>query len=130
MRKIPYWVLGIAILCALAPIALSIMGYANPSSGPTVLPGDNPSMAGTYGAFLSRNLATGLIMVVAILMRSPGMMLSGFFMRIFSDILDIVNGLIAGSGFNFTFLVLILIAAPAVWYLRPMVTKTSYGGNS
>ena len=130
MKKIPYWVLGIAILMALAPLALSIMGYIDPSSGPGVLPGDTPSLAGTYGLFLSRNLATAVIMILAIAMRSPGMMLNAFMMRIFSDVFDIINTLAGGGAFPISFVALIVIALPAVWILWPMVAKTAYGSNA
>ena len=130
MKKIPYWVLGIAVLMALAPLALSIMGYMDPSSGPGVLPGDTPSLAGTYGLFLSRNLATAIIMILAIVLRSPGMMFNAFMMRIFSDVFDIINTLAGGGAFPVSFAVLIVIALPAAWYLWPMVTTTSYGSNS
>lgn len=129
MKKIPYWVLGIAVLMALAPLALSIMGYINPSSGPGVLLGDNPSLAGTYGLFLSRNLATGVIMILAIAVRSPGMMFNAFMMRIFSDVFDIFNTIAGGGAFPVSFVVLIVIALPAVWFLWPLVSKTSYGSN-
>ncbi|MEM9777338.1 MAG: hypothetical protein AAF902_22360 [Chloroflexota bacterium] len=130
MKNIPYWVLGIAVLMALAALALTIMGYMDPSTGPGVLPGDSPSLAGTYGLFLSRNLATAVIMIIAIAMRSPGMMLNAFFMRVFSDVFDIVNTLAGGGPFPVSFLALIIIALPAIWYLWPMVEKTSYGSNA
>ena len=130
MKKIPYWVLGIAVLMALAPLALTIMGYMDPSSGPGVLPGDNPSLAGTYGLFLSRNLATAVIMIFAIAMRSPGMMFNAFMMRILSDGFDIINTLVGGGPFPISFVVLIVIALPAAWALWPMVTKTSYGSDA
>ena len=130
MKKIPYWVLGIAVMLALAPLALTIMGYMDSSSGPGVLPGDNPLLAGTYGLFLSRNLATAVIMILAIVIRSPGMMFNAFMMRIFSDLFDIFNTLAGGGPFPVSFVVLIVIALPAAWALWPMVMTTSYGSNS
>ncbi len=130
MKKIPYWVLGIAVLMALAPLALTIMGYMDPGSGPGVLPGDNPSLAGTYGLFLSRNLATAVIMILAIAVRSPGMMFNAFMMRIFSDGFDIINTLAGGGAFPISYVALIVISIPAAWVLWPMVMTTSYGSNS
>ncbi|MEM8861127.1 MAG: hypothetical protein AAGD96_22615, partial [Chloroflexota bacterium] len=115
---------------ALAPLALTIMGYADPTTGPGVLPGDNPSLAGTYGLFLSRNLATAVIMIAAIAARSPGMMLGAFLMRLFSDFFDIINTLAGGGAFPISFVALIVIAAPAAWYLWPMVQSTGYGSNA
>lgn len=129
MRKIPYWVLGIAVLMALASLGLTIMGYMDPSSGPGVMPGDTPLLTGTYGLFLSRNLATAVIMILAIVIRSPGMMFNAFMMRVFSDFFDIINTMIGGGPFPISFLALIIISLPAIWYLWPMVTTTSYGPN-
>ncbi|MEM7799344.1 MAG: hypothetical protein AAF633_09155 [Chloroflexota bacterium] len=130
MKKIPYWVLGIAVLMALAPLALTIMGYMNPSAGPGVMPGDTPLLTGTYGLFLSRNLATAVIMILAIAIRSPGMMFNALMMRLFSDVFDIINTLAGGGAFPISFVALIIIVLPAIWYLWPMVTRTSYGSNS
>lgn len=129
MKNIPYWVLGIAVLMALAALGISLMGYMDPGAGPGVMPGDNPSLAGTYGLFLSRNLATAVVMILAIVIRSPGMMFNAFMLRIFSDLFDIINTLVGGGAFPVSFVVLIVISLPAAWYLWPMVTKTSYGSN-
>jgi hypothetical protein len=123
MKKIPVWVLIIGGLFVLAPLAFSIMGYMNPSAQFASLSGAALSLAGPLGLYLSRNIATGLVMAVALFKREPGMLLSAFLLRLFTDILDIVNTVAGGGGFPVPFLVFVVMTAPCVWALWPL-TKT------
>jgi hypothetical protein len=121
MKKIPVWILVIAGLFTLAPLAFSIMGYTNPNNQFPNLDSTALALTGPLGMYLSRNLATALVMAAALFKREPGMLLSAFLLRLFTDVLDIVNTVAGGGGFPVTFLVFVVLAAPCVWVLWPMV---------
>lgn len=125
MQKIPVWVLVIAGLFVLAPSAFALMGYLNPNAQFPDLDATALALTGPMGLYLSRNLATGLVMGFALFRRDPGMLLSAFLLRLFTDGLDILNTVLGGGAFPVAFVVFVVLAAPCVWALWPLVKKSA-----
>ena len=121
MKKIPVWVLVIAGLFVLAPLASSIMGYVDPTFQFSEHDAAALPLAGPLGLYLSRKLATALVMAVALFKREPGMLICAFLLVLFTYILDIINMLVGGGGFSVLSVVFIVLAVPALWKLWPMI---------
>ena len=121
MKKIPVWVLVIAGLFVLAPLATSIMGYIDPTLQFSEHDAAALSLAGPLGMYLSRKLATALVIAFALFKREPGMLTCAFLLVLFTYILDIINKLVGGGGFHGLSVVFIVLAVPALWKLRLMI---------
>ena len=121
MKKIPVWVSVIAGLFILAPITSSTMGYIDPTFQFSEFDADALPLAGPLGMYLSRKLATALVMAVALFKRETGMLTCAFLLVLFTYILDIINKLVGGGGFSVFSVIFIVLAAPALWKLWPMI---------
>ena len=121
MTKIPVWVLVIAGLFVLAPLASSIVQYIDPTFQFEGYDAAALSLGGPFGMYLSRKLATALVMAVALFKREPGMLISAFLLVLFTYILDIINTLVGGGGVSVLSVVFIVLAVPALWKLWPMI---------
>ena len=121
MKKIPVWVLVIAGLFVLALLATSTMGYINPTFQFSECDASVLSLAGPLGLYLSRKLATALVMAVSLFKREPGMLVCAFLLVLFTYILDIINKLVGGGGFSVLSVVFIVLAVTALWKLWPML---------
>ncbi len=117
MSAVPVWVLVIAGLFVLAPIAISVMGYMSPKKIFADMEASAFSLSGPMGMYLSRNIATPLIMIVALFRGDPNMLLSAFLLRLFTDVLDIVNTMAGGAKFPVAFLGFVILSIPCVWVL-------------
>ena len=71
--------------------------------------------------YLSRKLATALVMAISLFKREPGMLICAFLLVLFTYILDIINKLVGGGGFSVLSVVFIVLAVPALWKLWPMI---------
>ena len=121
MKKIPIWLLVIAGFCALAPLASVIIQYINPNFQFEGYGAAALSLAGPFGMYLSRKLATALIMAVALFKREPGMLICAFLFILFTYILDIIHVLVGGGEVSVLSVVFIVLALPALWKLWPMI---------
>ena len=124
MKKIPVWVLVIAGLFVLLPLASSIMGYIDPTFQFSEYDAAALPLAGPLGLYLSRKLATALVMAVALFKRETGMLVCAFLLILFTYILDIINMLVGGGGVSVLSVVFIVLAVPALWKLWPMIKVT------
>ncbi|MEE9381728.1 MAG: hypothetical protein V3V03_09995 [Hyphomonadaceae bacterium] len=83
---------------ALLPLGFVAVAYFNPGFYGEEWTGKGTSILGTvYGNYVARNVASGLIMLIALWQRSAPMLIIAFFMRIFSDIFDTGHNFIAGT---------------------------------
>ena len=121
MRKIPVWILVIAGLFVLAPLASSIMGYIDPTFQFSGYDAAALTLAGPLGLYLSRKLATAFVMAVSLFKREPGMLICAFLLVLFTYILDIINTLVGDGGVSVLSVVFIVLAVPALWKLWPMI---------
>ena len=121
MNKIPIWVLVITGLFILAPLASSITQYINPTFQFSGYDATALSLAGPLGFYLSRKLATALVMAVALFKREPGMLISAFLLVLFTYILDLINVFVGGGGLEVLSLVFIVLSVPVLWKLWPMI---------
>ena len=121
MKKIPVWVLVIAGFFVLAPLASTIIQYIDPDFQFEGYDTAALSLAGPFGMYLSRKLATALVMAIALFKREPGMLLCAFLFVLLTYILDIINVLVGGGGVSVLSVVFIVLAVPVLWKLCPMI---------
>ena len=121
MKKIPVWVSVIAGLFILAPLASSIIQYIDPDFQFEGYSAAALSLAGPFGMYLSRKLATALVMAVALFKREIGMLICAFLFVLFTYILDIINVLVGGGGVSVLSVVFIVLSVPALWRLWPLI---------
>ena len=121
MKKTPVWVLVIAGICALAPLISVIIQYINPNLQFEGYSATALSLAGPFGMYLSRKLATALVMTIALFKREPGMLICAFLFILFTYIFDIINVLVGGGEVSILSVVFIVLAVPALWKLWPMI---------
>ena len=121
MKKIPVWVLITAGFFVLAPLASSIIQYIDPTFQFEGYDAAALSLAGPFGMYLTRKLATALVMAVALFKRELGMLICAFLLVLFTYILDIINMLVGGGRFSVVYVVFIVLAVPALWKLWPMI---------
>ena len=76
-----------------------------------------------YGFYVSRNLAMGLVTLLALVLRNPSGLILIFALRIFTDVTDVIHGTIAGTidmRFVIDAAVLIIISGLAIFKLRTL----------
>lgn len=109
---------------AALPLGFVVVGYLTPGFYGEEWATKDPSIYGNvFGFYISRNMASGLIMLVALWQRSALMLIIAFLMRIFSDLFDGVNATIAGTGdliFWISALVLIVVCSFTIFKLWPL----------
>ena len=121
MKKIPIWVLVIAGFLVLVPLVSVILQYIDPTFQFSGYDAAALSLAGPFGMYLSRKLATGLVTAFALFKREPRMLVCVFLLVLLTYILDIVNVLVGGGKVSVLTVVLIVLSVPALWKLWPMI---------
>jgi hypothetical protein len=121
MKKIPVWVLVIAGFLVLVPLVSVILQYIDPTFQFSGYDAAALSLAGPFGMYLSRKLATALIMAIALFKREPGMLTCAFLFVLFTYMLDIINILVGRGEVSVLTVVLIVLTVPALWKLWPMI---------
>jgi hypothetical protein len=97
-QNIPVWILIWGLLMALLPLAFVGIGYFYPAYyGEEWASGDIGRLGGVFGNYVSRNMASALIMIFALSQRSAQMLIVAFLMRVFSDVFDVLHNSIAGT---------------------------------
>lgn len=98
---IPKWITVYLWITALITLGASLAGYFKPDAllGTwEALPAIGAlSLAGPLGLFVSRNMATAVVTVFALVKDNASMIKLVLLLRIVSDGLDLVNNLIAGN---------------------------------
>ncbi len=98
---VPKWIIIYLWITALITLGASLAGYFKPDAllGTwEALPAAGAlSLAGPLGLFVSRNMATAVVTVFALIRNNVAMIKIVLLLRIVSDGLDLVNNLIAGN---------------------------------
>ncbi len=119
--KIPIWIMVWGLLMALLPLGFASIGYFNPGFFGEMWAAEGFSKYGTVlGFYISRNMASGLIMVFALSQRSASMLIVAFLMRILSDVFDTIHQILAGTingEFVFFASALIVVSSLAIYKL-------------
>lgn len=109
------------LLMAILPLAFAIIGYINPGNfGEVWATGDISKYGSVLGLYISRNMASALIMLFALSQRSASMLIVAFLMRIFSDVFDTIHNTLAGTidkEFIFFATLLIVVSSLAIYKL-------------
>jgi len=97
----PKWITIYLWITALITLGASLAGYFKPDAllgtWEALTAGGALSLAGPLGLFVSRNMATAVVTVFALLKDNAAMIKLVLLLRIVSDGLDLVNNLIAGN---------------------------------
>lgn len=97
----PKWIIIYLWITAFITLGASLTGYFKPDAllGTwEALPAAGAlSLAGPLGLFVSRNLATAVVTIFALLRNNASMIKLVLLLRIVSDGLDLVNNIIAGN---------------------------------
>lgn len=97
----PKWITIYLWITALITLGASLAGYFKPDAllgtWEALTAGGALSLAGPLGLFVSRNMATAVVTVFALLKDNAAMIKLVLLLRIVSDGLDMVNNLIAGN---------------------------------
>ena len=97
-QKIPLWIMIWGFLMALLPLCFVGLGYFDPAYyGNEWAADDFARLGGVFGNYVSRNMASALIMFFALSQKSAQMLIVAFLMRIFSDVFDVIHNTIAGT---------------------------------
>ena len=98
---VPKWITIYLWITFLITLGASLAGYFKPDAllGTwEALPATGAlSLAGPLGLFVSRNMATAVVTLFALVQRNSSMIKIVLLLRIVSDGLDLVNNLIAGN---------------------------------
>ena len=120
-NNIPVWIFFWGSLMALLPLVFVGIGYFYPAYyGQEWASNDNARLGGVFGNYVARNMASALIMLVALSQRSAHMLIIAFFMRIFSDLFDVIHNTLAGTIDTFYIIdaaVLIIVCSIAIYRL-------------
>ncbi len=99
--KTPRWIIIYLWITAFITLGASLAGYFKPDAllGTwEALPAAGAlSLAGPLGLFVSRNFATAIVTIFALVKNNASMIKLVLLLRIVSDGLDLVNNLIAGN---------------------------------
>ncbi|MEM6342260.1 MAG: hypothetical protein AAF927_00215 [Bacteroidota bacterium] len=99
--SIPKWITIYVWITALITTGASLAGYFMPDAllgtWEAISAGGALSLAGPLGLFVSRNFATAVVTVFALVKNDAAMIKLVLLLRIVSDGLDLVNNLIAGN---------------------------------
>jgi hypothetical protein len=120
-QKIPVWIIVWGSLMALLPLVFVGIGYFYPAYyGEEWAANDIARFGGVFGNYVARNMASGLIVLIALSQKSAQMLIIAFFMRIFSDLFDVFHNTLTGTIDTFYILdasVLIIISSIAIFKL-------------
>jgi hypothetical protein len=120
--KIPKWIWVWCLLMGLLPLGFVCVAYVNPSFyGEEWVTGGVSRLGGVYGNYVSRNMASALIMFFALSQRSAQMLIVALLMRIFSDVFDVIHNTVAGTidgQYIFEASVFVVGSLVAIYYLR------------
>lgn len=99
--SVPKWITIYIWITAFITLGASTAGYFMPDallgSWEAISAGGALSLAGPLGLFVSRNFATAVVTIFALLQKNASMIKLVLLLRIVSDGLDLVNNLIAGN---------------------------------
>ena len=120
-QKIPFWIMAWGCLMALLPLVFVGIAYLDPAYyGEQWAANDIARLGGVFGNYVARNMASGLIMLVALSQKSAAMMIAAFLMRIFSDVFDVIHNTLASTIDTFYIIdasVLIIVCSIAIYHL-------------
>ncbi len=98
---IPRWIIIYLWVTAFITLGASLAGYFKPDAllgtWEALSAAGALSLAGPLGLFVSRNFATAVVTIFALLKSNASMIKLVLLLRIVSDGLDLVNNLIAGN---------------------------------
>ena len=101
MSIVPKWIIIYLWITALITLGASLAGYFKPDAllgtWDALSAAGALSLAGPLGLFVSRNMATAVVTIFALVKHSASMIKIVLLLRIVSDGLDLVNNLIAGN---------------------------------
>jgi hypothetical protein len=130
--KIPTWILVWSVLMFLLPFGFGIVGYLNPAYfGPEWAQADAMQYVGPFGLYVGRNMASAVIMMLALSQRSAAMLIVALTMRMVSDIFDVIHNAAAGTlnlSFSLPAVILIIGCAIAIKVLWP-IYRASTGAS-
>ena len=126
-KSIPAWIFIWALLMATLPLGFVLVGYFNPGYYGEEWADKGISIyGGVFGFYIARNMASGLIMLVALWQRSALLIIGALLMRIFSDFFDGAHAIVAGTGdMNFWISAFVMITGCsfAIFKLWPLREK-------
>ena len=100
-NAIPKWITIYIWITAIITLGASLAGYFKPDAllggWEALSAGGALSLAGPLGLFVSRNFATAVVTIFALVQKNASMLKLVLLLRIVSDGLDLVNNLIAGN---------------------------------
>ena len=98
---IPKWITIYLWVTALITLGASLAGYFKPDAllgtWEALTAAGALSLAGPLGLFVSRNMATAVVTVFALVKNNASMIKLVLLLRLVSDGLDLVNNMIAGN---------------------------------
>jgi len=98
---VPKWIIIYLWITAFITLGASLAGYFKPDAllgtWEALSAGGALSLAGPLGLFVSRNMATAVVTIFALIKNNASMIKLVLLLRIVSDGLDLVNNLIAGN---------------------------------
>jgi len=99
--SVPKWITIYIWITAFITLGASMAGYFMPDAllgtWEAISAGGALSLAGPLGLFVSRNFATAVVTIFALVQKNASMIKLVLLLRIVSDALDLVNNLIAGN---------------------------------
>ena len=99
--SVPKWITIYIWITAFITLGASMAGYFMPDallgSWEAISAGGALSLAGPLGLFVSRNFATAVVTIFALVQKNASMIKLVLLLRIVSDGLDLANNLIAGN---------------------------------
>ena len=121
--KIPIWVLVYLGLIGVLALLFGAMGYFNPGgqfgSWEAFGAAGALSLTGPLGLYVARNIATGLVSLVAVWRRSKDMVILALLLRLFTELFDTINAFAGGAGVGGVAfpIVVLIIDAVALWFV-------------
>lgn len=96
---IPTWIMIWCFLIAMLPLAFGVQGYIDPAShfGEEATASGAALYAGPIGLYIARNMASAVVTLFAMSMRSAPMLIVALLLRAVTDVFDVVHNLIAGT---------------------------------
>ena len=96
---IPKWILAWTVIIGLIPLAFTVVGYVSPETifGEEATSSREIMLSGPIGLWLARDMASVVITFYALYARSAAMIIMACLLRIFTDVGDVLNNMIAGT---------------------------------
>jgi len=96
--KIPTWILIWSFVIALLPLGFGLQGYLDPGAHfPEALTQGDAIYGGAIGLYIARNMASVVITLFALAIRSAHMLIVVLLLRAVTDIFDVINNSISGT---------------------------------